>query len=322
MADLKLSRMAEFLDDTYLHLILFPTEKCNFRCTYCYEDFIHGQMDPSVVEGVKRLIGDRVEQDLRRLDISWFGGEPLLAKRIVLEIARYASDLAKCSTLSYRSNMTTNGALLDSNTCGELVSAGVTDFQISLDGWGDSHDRTRKRISGSGTFAQIWSNLCSLRRSKLDFQVLLRVHFSPANIDNVPTLVAAINRELRDSRFRVHFHHIGHLGGPRDSTFEVFDYRRATEIGARLRELLVDSGQEFSHNESEYVCYAARPNSLTIRANGIVGKCTVALNDLRNSVGRICPDGTVDIDQDRVRFWIRGLETGERSALACPLHGA
>jgi len=36
-----------------LQLILLPTEQCNFRCTYCYEDFAIGRMSDAVVAGVK-----------------------------------------------------------------------------------------------------------------------------------------------------------------------------------------------------------------------------------------------------------------------------
>jgi len=39
------------LDARSLQLILMPTEACNFRCTYCYEDFNHNQMRPELVRG-------------------------------------------------------------------------------------------------------------------------------------------------------------------------------------------------------------------------------------------------------------------------------
>ena len=60
-----------------LQLILLPTEQCNFRCTYCYEDFAIGRMTPEVVSGVKNLI-DRRADGLSHLQLSWFGGEPTL----------------------------------------------------------------------------------------------------------------------------------------------------------------------------------------------------------------------------------------------------
>jgi uncharacterized protein len=47
------------LSNKVQELTLFPTEKCNFRCTYCYEDFLIGKMPKKVIEGVKNLIRSR-----------------------------------------------------------------------------------------------------------------------------------------------------------------------------------------------------------------------------------------------------------------------
>lgn len=73
------------LNPAALHLILFPTEKCNFRCTYCYEDFEIGKMSPEIVQAIKTLLSHRASS-LSRLEISWFGGEPLLARDVIESI--------------------------------------------------------------------------------------------------------------------------------------------------------------------------------------------------------------------------------------------
>ena len=75
---LSLREIQTCLDNRELHLILLPTEACNFRCVYCYESFRLKRMEPWVVEGIKRLLSRRAP-DLRALSISWFGGEPPLA---------------------------------------------------------------------------------------------------------------------------------------------------------------------------------------------------------------------------------------------------
>ena len=77
-----------------LHLILMPTEACNFRCTYCYEDFRYKRMDQEVIHGVKRYLSRRVAE-LDALTLSWFGGEPLLARDIVEDILLHAQALRR-----------------------------------------------------------------------------------------------------------------------------------------------------------------------------------------------------------------------------------
>ena len=56
-------QVTAFFRDDVLHLILFSTEQCNFRCTYCYEKFLHGRMKPEVIEGVKRLVTRRARPE-------------------------------------------------------------------------------------------------------------------------------------------------------------------------------------------------------------------------------------------------------------------
>jgi uncharacterized protein len=68
------------------------------------------------------------------------------------------------------------------------------------------------------------------------------------------------------------------------------------------------------------VCFASRPNSFVIRASGDVGKCTVALSDPANSIGRIHGDGTLKVRSEALAPWLRGWR-GDTDALKCPLIG-
>ena len=85
------SRASNGVANDMLHLVMMPTEACKFRCTYSYEDFRLARMQPAVVRGVERLLSRR-ELDLRRLEIAWFGGEPLLALDIDQRLSRHVCD--------------------------------------------------------------------------------------------------------------------------------------------------------------------------------------------------------------------------------------
>src|SRR3979490_3029402 len=97
--------IADSFDPRHLELIILPTERCNFRCTYCYEDFKLGKMSRKVVDAIKLLLAARVN-DLHSLQLSWFGGEPLLAKEIILEVNNFSKELYAQS--HYSSSITTN----------------------------------------------------------------------------------------------------------------------------------------------------------------------------------------------------------------------
>jgi uncharacterized protein len=316
-------KQAKIISDKMLELIILPTEQCNFRCIYCYEDFSIGRMKPEIIAGTKALLEKR-SPNLSYLTLSWFGGEPLVAKDIILDICEYAMSLTgKYSHLHYSSTMTTNGYLLDLNTAIALANVGVRDYQISLDGPQAIHDQSRIRADGKSTFERIWSNLLAIRDSDLPVSIKLRLHLTVDTVRLFDPLLEDIKKEfLPDARFSAFFKTIAHLGGPNDSSINVFSETEEKKVIKTLEAKLFGENSNTAQNAAfpeDYVCYAARPNSLVIRANGKVGKCTVALNDERNNIGTLQPDGKLALIPGRFSPWIRGIENLDYEVLGCPL---
>lgn len=318
-------RRARIVSNRCLELIILPTEQCNFRCTYCYEDFSVGRMKKETIIGIKALL-DRRCSDLDFLNISWFGGEPLAAKDIVLEISEHATKLAnKYSKFRYYGNMTTNGYFLDHNMAASLADVGVLRYQISLDGPRDVHNKSRIRADGRDTYDRIWSNLLAIRDSSLPVSVMLRIHFSVDTVELLEPLIDDIKKEfIPDSRFSVFFKAIERLGGSNDASIKIFSEAEKEKAVKSLQTQLF--GEHFVSSQNvvltdDYVCYASRPNSLVIRSNGDVGKCTVALSDERNKIASLQPDGKLKLIPGRLAPWLRGIETLDPTTLGCPLVG-
>ncbi len=307
------------VNDRRLNVIIMPTEQCNFRCVYCYEDFKQGVMAEHVVKSVKLLLTRRIP-DLDFLDISWFGGEPLLAKGIMLDISAHIRQLLESYKVIYNGTITTNAFLLNAETFDSLISSGITKYQISLDGDKQLHDEIRVTKGKKGTFDRIWSNLMMMRESRHEFRVILRIHYSEDTAEQLDSLISRINSDLRgDRRYYIYFKSIERLGGPNDHSLNVVQEDKKTAVETGLRAKLRPDVQTFSLDPSSYVCYAAQPNSIVIRSNGEIGKCTVALYDQRNRVGVLLDDGTVKLDRDKLLPWLKGLETLEPEALSCPM---
>src|SRR5947209_2918690 len=187
------SEQLRHFSSNYLNLIILPTESCNFRCTYCYETFENKKMPPAVVTGIKSLI-DRRGGDLDELEISWFGGEPLLALDVITQISKHAIEVSKTKRFTFRSGMTTNGYFLNRDRLRQCLDHKVDFFQISLDGNPDEHNASRKLASGAGTFEQIWSNLLAMKGAVGSFVVLLRLHYTMENFISVGQFA----RRIRD----------------------------------------------------------------------------------------------------------------------------
>ena len=312
---------AEAFSNTSLHLILLPTEKCNFRCVYCYEDFISGTMPDHVRLGINALIEARIP-GLRHLSISWFGGEPLLAYSTILSIQSNAHALSRRFGALLHGSATTNAYLLSSERHQELSDIGVHLFQISLDGKRLHHDSTRVLASGKGTFEQIWSNLCAIHTdSRGSATCVLRLHLTNKNYESLLALVGLIVEQFEaDLRFKVYFRLVDDYGGAGSlNASKLVDLDGTAKI-AKLRSLLPPRMHFHQDSNEENICYAARANSWLIRSDGRIGKCTVALNDPRNTIGSISRTGELIIDHGKGRDWINPLLVNDSNGMACPWH--
>ena len=311
------------VDNRILQLILLPTEACNFRCTYCYENFKHSRMRPEVVEGVVNLLSRRAAE-LCALHLSWFGGEPLLAKDIVEKVLLHAHALrASNPGMTLFSDMTTNGWLLTRPIFERLLELGVTQYQISVDGWGPHHDEKRRLAGGRGTFERVWKNTRSMAQVPRDFTVIVRVHLAKDNLPSVQDFIRVFRDAFRgDKRFKLFFRPLGRMGGANDASLPVFELDEGLRVACTLSQAAGESGvPHITTNHITPICYAARGNSFVVRANGRLNKCTVALDSLANDVGRVLEDGRLELESQKMRVMMRGLQSRDPIELECPMHG-
>jgi uncharacterized protein len=307
--------MAEYFSPQRLRLILFPTEKCNFRCTYCYEDFALGRMADSVADGIVALVASR-SPDLKYLDIDWFGGEPLLAKELIFRVGSEIFDLCRGYSILLRGSITSNGYLLSPEVARALLARGITRFQISIDGPQSVHDSRRLTAGGRGSFETITRNLSALLQIEGHFKLILRVHFDPTTLEQVKEFIRAEVQEwAQDERVEFLFYHVDNLSEDKSAHVPQLSWSERRAAVSELRSLVPRSIGTY---DTSYVCYAAQPNAFVVRADGRLAKCTVALHDDANTIGLLLPDGRIELDNDKAREWMAGWATLDWRTLACP----
>jgi uncharacterized protein len=293
-----------------LELILLTSEDCNFRCTYCYEDFARGTMLPWVREGVKNLLRKRI-QGLKYFSVSYFGGEPLYGFPAIEDLAPYFIEMSREHDVTLSSSITTNGYLLTPEVAAKLLTWGVNHYQITVDGAPEDHDCSRPARDGRGTFETILANLKSLKLRPEPYRVDLRVNFDRKNHSNMSHFFDIVTREFQgDPRYQLRFRAVGRWGGANDANLDVcgsdekHKVKKQLEDEARRRGLKAADGfLELNHFGSE-VCYAARPYNLIVGASGKLMKCTIVLDkEDHNVVGSIDANGELVLNQDRMALW-------------------
>ena len=303
-----------------MHLVIMPTEACNFRCTYCYQTFPRGTMARQTIEGLKAYIRQAALW-IDHLSVSWFGGEPLLAPETIVELSDSFMESCAWNGISYSADMSTNGYYLTKERFIELLARNVHRYMVTLDGAREVHDQRRKLSTGGKTYETIIGNLKELRSIDAFFAIDIRINFDKDNAGDVPELLRMLSESFKgDGRFQILIRPVGRWGGPQDDLIPNCDRTAADTYLWELTEYGLEQGLTLSETiadtlmPSGSVCYAAKPNSLVIGSDGQLYKCSVALDDEMNQVGRLHKDGRMELDTDKISLW---THSGEEQDVVC-----
>ena len=283
-------------------------------------------MSASVVSALELLMARKIPK-LNDFHISWFGGEPLLEFDMVHRLTNIAASLCSDYRVNFSSNMTTNGSLLFLDRARLLISSGVTEYQITLDGTADTHNKSRVGRHGSDTFSDVLANLLALKDLVEKFEVIVRVNVDSDNLTAIPQLLDTLSSSLSgDARFKLLFRRVGEWGGENDHNLNILNERSALVDFAGLREKALSQGLSISGGllqtckAGDGVCYAARPYSFIVGSDGRLMKCTVKLDGMpENVVGHLANDGTLQIDDARMRRWIEPAYRVDKGCQSCQL---
>lgn len=309
-----------------LELIILASEECDFRCTYCYETFPRSVMQPNIRTRVRKFLARRVP-DIKRLSITWFGGEPLHGLEAIADIAPFAMELAKSRGVVFDSRITTNGYLLNKTTAKQLLSWGVKQFQITMDGPAEVHDSRRMLAGGGDTFGAIFNNLISLQEIDDDYKVSIRINFDKDTVEHLERFLLQIAEEFaNDKRFSVRLSAVGKWGGPNDDKLNVYGVKAGKLRRLDLSRLAADFGLQpggtllDTCGMGSNVCYAARPYNFIVGADGSLMKCTISLGkDNRNIVGHLSDGGTPVLEHAKMSLWTNLAYQSDATCRECSL---
>jgi uncharacterized protein len=169
-----------------LMLTIAPTINCNFGCSYCFQEHPARSMTPDDIARIRGFASRELKQGTT-LSVTWFGGEPLMGFRTILELASYLGDLAKQRRCRFSQAIITNGYLLNARRVDQLAALGRFSYvQVTLDGPPRLHDRRRGLRDGRPTFGRILDNIAG---AAAKLPVVVRVNVDRSNADGLEELV-------------------------------------------------------------------------------------------------------------------------------------
>lgn len=183
------SRQAKFNDDT-LYITLKLTNACNFKCVYCYQSPENKEFDSEKMSILKKFIKNQRAIGKKKVSLHFFGGEPLMNKKVIKEIAAFFNE----ESIAHEFTMTSNGYLLNDNVINLLKNINLKSIQITLDGIRESHDKSRILLDGRGTFDVIVNNIKKLITSS-DIKVVIRYNITKINSESIDKFMEMLSSE-------------------------------------------------------------------------------------------------------------------------------
>ena len=294
------SSFFHFEHSAELYVMLIVTRRCNFRCTYCYEETEMRDMSPDIWRNALDFVINQIhEKHFQNVYISFFGGEPTLMSKEILQFMQ---------KLNYESAMmTTNGYLLSEEMITSFVKNRIVRYQITVDGLAESHDKSRYLANGQGTWRAIINNLKLFEKIEdASVSVLIRSNITPESYANIDEWLKYLYENFSDPKYKFHFEAAKNYGKMNDDNYPLIDDESATIVDVIKRAKRWKLPLEvigFGTTPFSAVCYAARQFSFIIDCNGEVKKCTSAsLDEPYNSIGRLSSDG-MEIDFKKAAQW-------------------
>jgi uncharacterized protein len=164
---------------------IIPSRRCNLACTYCSFGAAEATgdcMDLGMASSAVAWMAESCSRrGTKRLDIHFFGGEPLVSPEVVEVVVHKARAMAGRLDLVPCFELSTNG-LCDESFAGFIGDCFDT-VVLSLDGPAEIHDRHRPRRGGRGSLDAVTCTARILASSPVD--LCIRACISSISVDRM-----------------------------------------------------------------------------------------------------------------------------------------
>lgn len=277
-----------------LKLVIAPTLECNFGCKYCYESRIKGFMTEEtqnqLIEFLKVILN---KEDIKKISVMWYGGEPLLAINIIRKLSEKFIEVCEENKLRYTSAIITNGYLLNENIVQALVESEVRSAQITLDGTEYYHNKKRfiANKPDEGTFFTILDNINYLTEN--NFIVTIRMNVDKENCENMRELIELLDEKIiYKDRINITFAPV--FSNEHTITFNevIITNKEFAKYSFQAQTYAIEKGFErvkksmYPKGKLRY-CSATSINSYVISPTGKMYKCWNDICESDKSIGSI-----------------------------------
>lgn len=283
-----------YCDNDFFSVTILPTQECNARCFYCFEQEKNSvTMSEDVISATVQYLCSRLLPGCK-LVYTWFGGEPLLSHRIAEKIINDVN-AQMGGTIDYSSSLITNGSLLTPSLIQKLKSLwNTTTVVLTIDGYGVKHDQRKAYkntfLPDGSAYKQVLMNIKSLLA--VGIHVICRLNLDKDNVEQLPAILSDLQPYAKNDLFSVQ---ATTLHCPSNDQFDQEQYYTEAELSAfynRVLSLLknwnlLDDPVSMLPHRSRGNCAACSLNAVVIGADGQLYRCYQESMIPQNSVGSV-----------------------------------
>lgn len=296
----------------FMRVTVMPTLNCNFRCWYCYEQHKHSLLTDKGKNAILHFIKSEIENNnLKNIVLDWFGGEPLLRfYQTIFPLSKELSECCKLHHIGFTNTITTNGSLINKDMALKMNAIGLKQFQITLDGGKDHHNRVRKSASMKNSYDIIVNNIHTLCHFIDDLSIELRINYTKDNIDSIFSILDSFDKDIRHI-ILVSPHIVWQETENISSLSLKIDLLKRTAFhkGYNVKTPSILSGC--------MTCYTENMEQFVINYDMNVYKCTARDFDEKLSIGRITPEGKFEPNQMYYKYYITRSPFMRKQCLEC-----
>lgn len=298
-----------------LEITIIPTNDCNFKCLYCYqEDKEYFYMTDREEKKILLYLEKNVRR-FKKLRINWFGGEPLLMKKFIISMMSKIKEICKKNKVALLSGMSTNGYELDFKTFEQLYFNKVTHYQITIDGTQEIHNKYRPHKTNSNSFSTVFNNMLYIHNHfKGVYKIALRINLTVDTLENINEFIDMIRVFEKSKNIEIHWQFMQDFGGEKIKKLQdgmILDKSIGSDLVNKLNLTGLSSFYNLYFSINNILCEACRNNAFYIDYNAEIYKCSIAIYDDKykdeNKIGFINDFGEAIIDEKKNAKWVTKL---------------
>lgn len=286
-------------DKQRLILTIAPTMDCCFDCHYCFERTKSPvYMSENIMRGITKFVSSM--ENIKQTNITWFGGEPLMAVPQMEKLYRKLKRELK--GIPIQSNIITSGFHLNETNIRALQRMRISQMQITLDGMRESHNKIKYTSGCEDAFSKVLENIDLTTRLAPEIHVVIRTNLTKTNAHEYEELQNLIIERYKGKNIAIAPAFVMNRdeSGKADRG-NLFSHSEYPTYILGLSNSGIDSPHVRYPTRNITECAIRNPLSLSFGPDGAVYKCWEHIGNPEFIVGKINKDGNMSIT-DRTLF--------------------